>query len=379
MDEEQDTRPTSSPYASDVCAVYFQGGGPLYISRQLLYQSTKIASRNTAEDFASSSRDLHFDDISLDTGHPQEAIVEKKHASELATALRVYVATDTLDLPTLRDLARKEIVRLGGKLGLPGMIKVMEDSNFSFDAVPGIATYIESRILSFSVPFIFVDHVLAELGPPNTLSEVLLRSVILKMSSEKAKKQQPTFVESVNHKAGLARTSLVWRPTEEAMKLAEEQAEERAEQQAIREAEEIALASEAAELKALRSKRALKGRFTSREKRRLSVLQENATRRAQAQAAHEAEGVAAAFSEDDNFKINTLRRAGEEKSFSSELDRRCAEILASSTMKIAKEKTQRHLGLDMSPMTQNLDEAEYDHFSDVTSKVTPSSSQASLS
>ncbi|KAM0555854.1 hypothetical protein ACHAPJ_006253 [Fusarium lateritium] len=351
MDEEQDTRPTSSPYASDVCAVYFKGDGPLYMSRQLLHQSAEIASRNTAKGFASSPGDLHFDDISLDTGHvlihflvtktyqclkPREVMTEKKYSSELATALRVYVAADTLNLPALRDLARKEIIRLGDQLGLAAMIKVMEESSFSFDAVPGVVAYIESRILSFSESTLCVDTILADLGTPNTLSKVLLRSMILMKASGRAKKQEPTFAGVVGKTPGQSQIALLLRPVEEAMKQAEEQAEERAEQQAIREAEELAVARETTELKGLQNKRTLKGKLTSREKRKLAVLQENAARRAQAQEAREVEEAEVALSEEkpgDEFDPLALPEVEEAEDSSPELDVRSSETIESSTMK----------------------------------------------
>ncbi|KAG7424255.1 hypothetical protein Forpi1262_v014287 [Fusarium oxysporum f. sp. raphani] len=70
MDISKDSRPEHSPYASQVCAVYFQGNGPLHIPHALLHQSVELASRNaTAGCFSSSSRDLHLNDIDYNTGH----------------------------------------------------------------------------------------------------------------------------------------------------------------------------------------------------------------------------------------------------------------------------------------------------------------------
>ncbi|OBS15069.1 hypothetical protein FPOA_14085 [Fusarium poae] len=69
-DGEPDSRPEHSPYASQVCAVYFQGNGPLHIPHALLHQSVELTSRSVATDcFSSSLRNLHLDDIDYNTGH----------------------------------------------------------------------------------------------------------------------------------------------------------------------------------------------------------------------------------------------------------------------------------------------------------------------
>jgi hypothetical protein len=44
MDINKDSRPEHSPYASQVCAVYFQGNGPLHIPHALLHQSVELTS-----------------------------------------------------------------------------------------------------------------------------------------------------------------------------------------------------------------------------------------------------------------------------------------------------------------------------------------------
>ncbi|OBS15704.1 hypothetical protein FPOA_13513 [Fusarium poae] len=121
--DSMDINKDSRPYASQVCAVYFQGNGPLHIPHALLHQSVELASRNVATDcFSSSSRDLHLNDIDYNTGHvlihfmatgryqclkPQGETIMISYASEFTTALRVYAAAQSFQLTSLRDLARR--------------------------------------------------------------------------------------------------------------------------------------------------------------------------------------------------------------------------------------------------------------------------------
>ncbi|KAF5019964.1 hypothetical protein F66182_8023 [Fusarium sp. NRRL 66182] len=300
MADEHDNRPTKSPYASDVCAVYFEGGGPLYIPRQILHQCEAIASESADIDVV-----VSLSEIAVDAGHvlvhflitstyqcldPQEETLERKHASELATALRVYNASELLRLPSLRDLARAEIVRLGDKLGLPAVIKVMEDSGLAFDALPAINAYIESRILSFAANASqdSADKMLLELGRPDTLSKVLLRSILIQKVSVREKKLGPTMQECVDTSLGVLNDTpleaqlvmLELRPAEEAMKLAE--------QRALREAQWKKWVYEARELEGLRHKEATGRRLKIREKQRLKELEEKEAERARTQAARDA-------------------------------------------------------------------------------------------
>jgi hypothetical protein len=289
---------TSRPYASEICAVYFQGKGPLYINRELLRQSDELFVAATEVDsFSSTHRDVHLEDITFDTGHviihylvtntyqclrPLGQITEKKNASEFATALRVYITAEKLSLNQLQELAREELVRLGDKLELSTLIEVMEESISSFKVLPGITAYIESRLLSFSEErYRFTaDRVLAEIGIPDTLSKVLFRSIVLMKASEYSLAAEPT----IQH-VGAVRSDLVLQPKVEAMKLAEAHAKERAAQEALRAAEKVAVAKEMEEMRDLRCKRAIRGKLTSRQKRRLQELLDNAAKRDEDKAA----------------------------------------------------------------------------------------------
>jgi len=326
MDRDKDRRPEHSPYASEVCAVYFQGTGPLHIPRALLHQSAELASRDEATGCCSSSfRELHLNDIAYDTGHvlihfiatgnyqclkPQGDTTAKRYASEFATALRAYAAAESLQLPSLRDLARREMIRLGDKLSLPSLIDIMEESSLSLSTLPGIAAYVESRILAFAenVTHPTSEKVLSEIGTPNTLSMVLLKIILLLQTSEAPQRDESLRKEELAEilrsltdsgpmaGASRSRASNVNRAMKEAEEQAAREAEEKAaaagvavaqriaaaqaaEAEAVHEEEEIAL------LLAKKVKRA--GKLLKKDRERLSILEQNAPKRAGARAARE--------------------------------------------------------------------------------------------
>jgi hypothetical protein len=291
----------SRPYGSEICAVYFQSKGPLYINRELLRRSNELFLATVEKGpFSSTLVDAHLEDITFDTGHviihylvtntyqclkPRVEVPEKKNALEFVTALRVYIAAERLSLHQLRELAREELVRLGDKLGLSTLIKVMEETISSFEVLPGITAYIESRLLSFSEESsrATADRVMTEIGIPDTLCKVLFRSIVLMKASEHSLAAEPT----IQHVA-VGRSGITLLPKVEAIKLAEAKAEERAAQEALRIAEQIAVAEEMAEMRELRCKRATRGKLTSRQKRRLHELLNNAAKRDKNKAARKA-------------------------------------------------------------------------------------------
>ncbi|KAM0343369.1 hypothetical protein ACHAPU_008547 [Fusarium lateritium] len=300
MSEENDTRPMHSPYASDVCPVYFQGNGPLYIPRTFLNQSPELASGAVPDRFTLASDDIHVENIAFDAGHaiihylvtntyqclkPTEIFPEKNDATELATAIRVYSTTETISLSRLRNLAREEIVRLGDKLELPTLIKVMEDSIPSFQNLPGIAAYVESRILSFAENSsrIAANKALENIGVPDTLNNVLLRSIVLMKASEQSLVAEP-IIQHVTADRG----TITLRPVLDAIILAETQAEAKTVEDNLREAQKVAVACEVAEIRDLRLRKATRGKLTSTQRKRLNSLVRNAAERAEVKAASEA-------------------------------------------------------------------------------------------
>ncbi|KAF4996291.1 hypothetical protein FGRMN_4542 [Fusarium graminum] len=299
MAEENDARPIHSPYASHVCPVYFQGNGPLYIPRDFLKQSPELASGAAPNRFTLTSDDIHVKNIAFDAGHviihylitktyqnlkPTEIFAEKNDAMELATAIRVYGAAESISLGGLRNLAREEIVRLGDKLELSTLVKVMEDAIPSFQSLPGISAYIESRIISFmqNSSGIAADRVLEKTGVPDTLSNVLLRSIALLKASEHSLAAETTI-----QYVAADRSNITLRPVVDAIELAETRAEARIAEENLRHAEETAVACEVAEIRDLKLRRATRGKLTSTQKKRLKTLLSNAEEREKAKAAKE--------------------------------------------------------------------------------------------
>ncbi|KAG7403660.1 hypothetical protein Forpe1208_v016314 [Fusarium oxysporum f. sp. rapae] len=327
MGIKKDSRPEHSPYASQVCAVYFQGNGPLHIPHALLHQSVELASRSAATGcFSSSSRDLHLNDIDYNTGHvlihfmatgryqclkPQGETIMISYASEFTTALRVYAAAQSFQLPSLRDLARREIIALGDRLSLPSLVDIMEESSLSLSTLPGIAAYVESRILAFAenITYPTSEKVLSEIGTPNTLSMVLLKTILLLQTSKVSLRDDSLRKEElVEILRGLSDTGPIVKgkasDVDRVMKEAEEQAAKRAEETAAKEAEKAAAAvvavaqriaeaqateAEAAnkeeEIACLLAKKARRGKLVKKDRERLSALEHNATKRAEAKTA----------------------------------------------------------------------------------------------
>ncbi|KAG7402618.1 hypothetical protein Forpe1208_v017089 [Fusarium oxysporum f. sp. rapae] len=330
MDINKDNRPEHSPYAGQVCAVYFQGNGPLYIPHALLHQSVELASRSVATGCLSSSLcDLHLNDIDYNTGHvlihfmatgryqclkPQGETILMSYASEFTTALCVYAAAQSFQLPSLRDLARREIIALGDRLSLPSLVDIMEESSLSLSTLPGIAAYVESRILAFAenITYPSSEKVLSEIGTPNTLSMVLLKTILLLQTSKVSLRDDSLRKEElVEILRGLSDTGPIVKgkasDVGRVMKEAEEKAAKRAEEKAAKEAEKAAAAAvavaqriaeaqateaeaahEEEELACLLAKKARRGgKLLKKDKERLSELEHNAKKRAEARAARE--------------------------------------------------------------------------------------------
>ncbi|EEU36439.1 uncharacterized protein NECHADRAFT_100746 [Fusarium vanettenii 77-13-4] len=245
MDLEKDTRPEHSPYASEPCAVLFRDRKTLYIPRESLNQVEQI-SRYLVR--GGPKLKAHFTDITSATGHvllhflvcgayqslrPEGDSLEKRQASEFKTALDVYVAADSLQLPRLRDLARREMARVGDTLSLPSIMSAFEDSDMSSNIPLGVTVYLESRILSFAeeaTPAV-VESMLPELEGPNTLSRILLRSIVRLKSSKLSKQQQELHGKKGEVCFGTPKNVLEGKmrrrmsTTEQAMKEAEAKAE----------------------------------------------------------------------------------------------------------------------------------------------------------
>ncbi|KAJ9413495.1 hypothetical protein QL093DRAFT_2569583 [Fusarium oxysporum] len=275
MGIKKDSRPEHSPYASQVCAVYFQGNGPLHIPYALLHQSVELASRSAATGCFSSYQCLK----------PQGETIMISYASEFTTALRVYAAAQSFQLPSLRDLARREIIALGDRLSLPSLVDIMEESSLSLSTLPGIAAYVESRILAFAenITYPTSEKVLSEIGTPNTLSMVLLKTILLLQTSKVSLRDDSLRKEElVEILRGLSDTGPIVKgkasDVDRVMKEAEEQAAKRAEETAAKEAEKAAAA-------AVAQKRHAEASLSKKTERGFPALEHNATKRAEAKTA----------------------------------------------------------------------------------------------
>ncbi|SPO04165.1 uncharacterized protein DNG_06848 [Cephalotrichum gorgonifer] len=214
VDLDSDSRPEHSPYASDTCALYFQNEGPLHLHHEILRKSAKLSSRMGWS--FSRLHDLRLDDVSLDAGHvlvnflvtgnyeclkPQGKSLAEKNASEFATALRVYTAAESFELSSLCDLAEKEMQRLGDELSLPSIIDIMEEAGPT--SLHTIRAATESRVQSFlrGLTRAAADTVLSELGTPNTISKIILKSVVelqlnsIELPCEKELSEEDTLKE----------------------------------------------------------------------------------------------------------------------------------------------------------------------------------------
>lgn len=221
LDPDNDTRPEHSsdslalpshpytdqngrPYTSNTCALYFQSKGPLRIHRHLLSKSPKLASQVVSQ--FDRPPTLRLDDVSLDVGHilvhflvtgdyqclkPKGDTPAEKNASEFDTALCAYAAAESFQLPSLCELAEREMRRLGDELSLASIVDIMEEPGPTSLQNPGAAVFLESHMRSFweSMTRPAADGLLAELGTPNTISKVILKSVAQFISSELLRKE----------------------------------------------------------------------------------------------------------------------------------------------------------------------------------------------
>ncbi|KAL9561213.1 hypothetical protein ACKAV7_014568 [Fusarium commune] len=213
-----------------------------------------------------------------------------------------------------------EVVSFGGDLmGWDGGEAIsiqfkLISAGLSLSTLPGIAAYVESRILAFAenITYPSSEKVLSEIGTPNTLSMVLLKTILLLQTSKVSLRDDSLRKEElVEILRGLSDTGPIVKgkasDVDRVMKEAEEKAAKRAEEKAAKEAEKAAAAAvavaqriaeaqateaeaahEEEELACLLAKKARRGgKLLKKDKERLSELEHNATKRAEARAARE--------------------------------------------------------------------------------------------
>ncbi|KAF5004765.1 hypothetical protein FDECE_8755 [Fusarium decemcellulare] len=182
------------PYASEICSIYFQNTHhPLRIPRQLLSQSSTLAAKVKSEGGIPT---LRLYGITYDAGHvllhflvtgtyqclkPRGNTTENKDTSEFITAVRVYVTSASLGLLSLRTLARREIARVGDKLSFSSIIGIVENLAELFYNLDGLVGYVESRTVSFvaNATRATADKLLTDIESSKTLRSVLLKSMML--------------------------------------------------------------------------------------------------------------------------------------------------------------------------------------------------------
>ncbi|KAF4984804.1 hypothetical protein FZEAL_95 [Fusarium zealandicum] len=340
MNLEDDGRPESSSYEEPICAVYCNNAGrPLHVPKDLLRQSPVLDSRLEAKSL-SSDNDMHLD-ITSNTGHvlihflttgtyqclkPLGNTVAEKYASEFTTATRVYVAAESYQLPTLRHLARLEIVALGNKLSLSDLIDIIVRWDMSLATLPGILAYMEARMLPLcrSTTHAPLDKILSELGTPNTLSKAILailKRLLLLKSAELCQKPYLSLGDGLSQEGSCSGEVMKDNDSQSVRKRSSEilekandnksddfskrkqvsvilRAMKEAEWQAVREPKDAEIARESGELTVLLGKEASGGKTTRKDQRRLIDLKNNAEAWAEARAVREAEARADEEAED---------------------------------------------------------------------------------
>ncbi|KID93324.1 hypothetical protein MAJ_10713, partial [Metarhizium majus ARSEF 297] len=148
----------------------------------------------------------------IDTGHvlvnflitgeysclkPKGESMDERHASEFTTALHVSGVAESYGLSGLRDLAMNEMQKLGDKLTMFSLIRIMEEARPTPVRIPEVAAYIRSRMQDFcNIPTIEAgEEVLSVSGTPQTIGELVLKSVVeIHLQELSVEKQAPQGV-----------------------------------------------------------------------------------------------------------------------------------------------------------------------------------------
>lgn len=127
---------------------------------------------------------------------PQE---EWRRAKEFRAAICVYIAAVDKKLPGLRDLARQQIAKLGEQISLLTVIKIIEGYKPVSESIfgtfyPGTTGYLQFKIQSFARDATEAEakDMLAQLETPRTLSEFLLKNMILMKLPTQPKAEEKT-------------------------------------------------------------------------------------------------------------------------------------------------------------------------------------------
>jgi hypothetical protein len=183
--------------------VFFADGEPSWVHAKVLKRHPELLRRVRKPDRLLGSLCLDLKGIESLTGHvilhylytgtyrclkaPDPALIGKVDMAryELAEGLQVCVAAYSLQMGNLRNIAEKEIERLGDQLSVAHMFDIIDIMDFQLNRVPTFKSYLESRIgqARFGGPQDTIEDVLQDLGTTNTLSKLTLKTMVLQHAS----------------------------------------------------------------------------------------------------------------------------------------------------------------------------------------------------
>ncbi|KAJ4186913.1 hypothetical protein NW755_007646 [Fusarium falciforme] len=150
------TNNTLRPYASDIVALRFSPSQTLRIPRQFL-EKTPLAARLA---WCEPPNEMDLGSIQFDAGHvivnflvtgryqclePWGTTAAEKYSSEFRTALRVYMAAESLGLTDLFNVAQEEVKKAGDKLSFPQIVDNVHFLDPFHAHFPWIGEYVQSQ------------------------------------------------------------------------------------------------------------------------------------------------------------------------------------------------------------------------------------------
>ncbi|UPL03474.1 hypothetical protein LCI18_014408 [Fusarium solani-melongenae] len=195
------------PYASDIVALIFSPGQTLRIPHQFL-KKTPLATRLAR---CEPPNELDLGSIRLDAGHvivnflvtgryqclePWGTTPTAKHSSEFRTAIRVYMAAESLGLTDLFNVAQEEVKKAGDKLSFPQVVNNVHFLDPFHAHFPWIGEYVQSRMVSFweSTTVEEATKMTSDVWGPSNLHKILIGGLLkMKASSSGATEHESTI------------------------------------------------------------------------------------------------------------------------------------------------------------------------------------------
>lgn len=350
----------NSPYAIPNTALNFQGGSTLYIPAHLLAQSPTLGSMVLQQNA------LQFTDVSVDAGHvlvhylftgiyqclkSKNSLSQDRLAAEFVTSVRVYNVAQTCILPSLVELAKDEIQKLGKNLQTALIFDLVKDAHPSprTDDI-WFNGYLKAQLRLFlEGPLKPLTGKKAEDQETMSINDLLFKSMF-----ELYHESTVSLREGQNQALVQVSTNTVKQVEEQAPREAEEAAH-KAEMGALETEEQTlglpnVIAMEEEELAALKLKKVKRGRLSKKEGQRINDLQDSAETRAKEKAAQEAEQAACEEKEKsaEKTKAQAAREAEEatkeaaEKAAEKEIEAKGAAAIAEEECEIAQLLDKKH-------------------------------------